>query len=240
MTLQTLNNIRELAQQLRDDPANDHLIFSKGHTSPLLYSMFKAAGVISDEKLINGYRRFGSVLQGHPTPVLPWIDVAAGSLGQGLPDGVGVVLAGRYLDELPLPARRPTTRRMGGPRRRSQPRTLLCSGEKHAPTSALVLGVADVRHPGITDRCGSARATPATFVRPTSRHWQLERAVVSQVSPVKAQRARDNRAIVRKLLRQRQPEFAAALASAEHYFSCPCGRAGRRDRRDDRAQDLPS
>jgi len=53
------------------------------------------------------------VLQGHPTPVLPWIDVATGSLGQGLPDGVGVVLAGRYLDELPLPARRPTTRRMG-------------------------------------------------------------------------------------------------------------------------------
>ena len=141
MTLQTLNNTRELAQQLRvdsvrcttavgsghptssmsaadlmavllarhlrydwqrpDDPANDHLIFSKGHASPLLYSMFKAAGVISDEKLITGYRRFGSVLQGHPTPVLPWIDVATGSLGQGLPDGVGVALAGRYLDELP-------------------------------------------------------------------------------------------------------------------------------------------
>ena len=45
---------------------------------------------------------------------------------------------------------------------------------------------------------------------------------MSQVPPVKAQRARDNRAIVRKLLRQRQPEFAAALASTEHYFSCPC------------------
>ena len=40
------------------------------------------------------------------------------------------------------------------------------------------------------------------------------------MSPVKARRARENRAIVRKLLRQRQPEFAAALASAEHYFSC--------------------
>jgi hypothetical protein len=90
----------------------------------------------------------------------------------------------------------------------------------------LVLGVADVRHPGITDRCGSARATPATFVLPTSRHWQLERAAVSQVSPVKAQRARDSSAIVRKLLRQRQPEFAAALASAEHYFSCPWAERG--------------
>src|SRR5215813_10509428 len=83
------------------DPANDHLIFSKGHASPLLYSMFKAAGVISDDELMSGYRRFGSRLEGHPTPVLPWVDVATGSLGQGLPDGVGVALAGRYLDELP-------------------------------------------------------------------------------------------------------------------------------------------
>ena len=83
------------------DPANDHLIFSKGHASPLLYSMFKAAGVVSDEELMTGYRRFGSRLEGHPTPILPWVDVATGSLGQGLPDGVGVALAGRYLDELP-------------------------------------------------------------------------------------------------------------------------------------------
>src|SRR6476661_6296226 len=96
-----------LARHLRydwqrpDNPANDHLVFSKGHASPLLYSMFKAAGVISDEELINTYRRFGARLEGHPTPVLPWVDVATGSLGQGLPDGVGVALAGRYLDELP-------------------------------------------------------------------------------------------------------------------------------------------
>ncbi|MEU4196818.1 transketolase [Kribbella sp. NPDC026611] len=80
---------------------NDHLIFSKGHASPLLYSVFKAVGVISDDELINGYRRFGQRLEGHPTPVLPWVDVATGSLGQGLPDGVGVALAGRYLDRLP-------------------------------------------------------------------------------------------------------------------------------------------
>jgi transketolase len=141
MTVHTLDDVRELAQQLRvdaircstaagsghptssmsaadvmavlmarhlrydwqrpDDPANDHLIFSKGHASPLLYSMFKAAGVVSDEELMTGYRRFGSRLEGHPTPLLPWVDVATGSLGQGLPDGVGVALAGRYLDELP-------------------------------------------------------------------------------------------------------------------------------------------
>ena len=141
MTVQTLDDVRELAQQLRvdsircstaagsghptssmsaadlmavllarhlrydwqrpQDPANDHLIFSKGHASPLLYSMFKAVGVVSDEELLTGYRRFGSRLEGHPTPMLPWVDVATGSLGQGLPDGVGVALAGRYLDELP-------------------------------------------------------------------------------------------------------------------------------------------
>ncbi len=81
---------------------NDHLIFSKGHASPLLYSMFKAAGVVSDKELVETYRQFGSKLEGHPTPELPWVDVATGSLGQGLPDGVGVALAGRYLDELPF------------------------------------------------------------------------------------------------------------------------------------------
>jgi transketolase len=141
MTVQSLEDVRELAAQLRvdsircsteagsghptssmsaadlmavlvtrhfrydwqrpDDPANDHLIFSKGHASPLLYSLFKAVGVISDDELMTGYRQFGSRLEGHPTPVLPWVDVATGSLGQGLPDGVGVALAGRYLDELP-------------------------------------------------------------------------------------------------------------------------------------------
>jgi transketolase len=82
-------------------PVNDHLIFSKGHASPLLYSVFKAVGVVSEDELLNGYRRFGQRLEGHPTPVLPWVDVATGSLGQGLPDGVGVALAGRYLDRLP-------------------------------------------------------------------------------------------------------------------------------------------
>ncbi len=88
-----------------DEPraaANDHLIFSKGHASPLLYSIYKAVGVVSDQELITGYRHFGSRLQGHPTPVLPWVDVATGSLGQGLPDGVGVALAGKYLDHEPF------------------------------------------------------------------------------------------------------------------------------------------
>ena len=83
-----------------ENPANDHLIFSKGHASPLLYSVCKAAGAISDEELLS-FREFGSRLEGHPTPAIPWVDVATGSLGQGLPVGVGVALAGKYLDKLP-------------------------------------------------------------------------------------------------------------------------------------------
>ncbi|HXZ56775.1 MAG TPA: transketolase [Gaiellaceae bacterium] len=83
-----------------DDPHNDHLIFSKGHASPLLYSMYRAAGAIDEAELLT-FRTFGSRLEGHPTPDIPWVDVATGSLGQGLPDGVGVALAGKKLDRLP-------------------------------------------------------------------------------------------------------------------------------------------
>jgi transketolase len=82
-----------------DNPNNDRLIFSKGHASPLLYAMYKAAGAISDEELMS-LRQFGSRLEGHPVPILPFVDVATGSLGQGLPIGVGLGLAGKYLDKL--------------------------------------------------------------------------------------------------------------------------------------------
>jgi len=80
---------------------NDHLIFSKGHASPLIYAVFKACGAIDDAELMT-YRTHASRLQGHPTPVLPWVDVATGSLGQGLPVAVGVALAGRAVDKLPF------------------------------------------------------------------------------------------------------------------------------------------
>src|SRR5215218_2137567 len=84
-----------------ENPGNDHLVFSKGHASPLLYALYKAAGAISDEELLT-FRSFGSRLEGHPVPVLPWVDVATGSLGQGLPYGVGIALAGKRLDRLPF------------------------------------------------------------------------------------------------------------------------------------------
>jgi transketolase len=81
-------------------PANDHLIFSKGHASPLYYSILKAVGSIDDQELLT-FRKLHSRLEGHPTPRIPPTDVATGSLGQGLPIGVGVSIAGRDLDQLP-------------------------------------------------------------------------------------------------------------------------------------------
>jgi len=84
-----------------EHPNNDRLIFSKGHACPLLYSLYKAAGAISDEELLS-LRKMGSRLEGHPVPeILPWVDVATGSLGQGLSFGVGMALAGKFLDKLP-------------------------------------------------------------------------------------------------------------------------------------------
>lgn len=81
-------------------PANDRLVFSKGHASTLLYAIYRAAGVVSDDETAD-YRRYSSMLEGHPTPLIPWVDVATGSLGQGLPIGVGMALAGKYLEKLP-------------------------------------------------------------------------------------------------------------------------------------------
>jgi len=84
-----------------ENTANDHLVFSKGHASPLLYSLYKAAGAIDDDELLT-FREFGSRLQGHPTPELPWVDVATGSLGQGLPISVGIALAADRLEHSDL------------------------------------------------------------------------------------------------------------------------------------------
>ncbi|MGW2747307.1 transketolase [Streptomyces sp. NPDC001450] len=95
-----------LAHHLRYDferpehPANDRFVLSKGHASPLLYAAYKAAGVVEDVELLT-FRRLGSRLEGHPTPRrLPWVETATGSLGQGLPVGVGIALAGKRLDRV--------------------------------------------------------------------------------------------------------------------------------------------
>jgi transketolase len=81
--------------------ANDRFVLSKGHASPLIFSVLKAVGAIGDEQLLS-FRRFGSPVQGHPAPLpeMPWIDVATGSLGQGLPIALGMALAMK-MDAIP-------------------------------------------------------------------------------------------------------------------------------------------
>jgi len=84
--------------EMRFDPrdphnaANDRFIFSKGHAAPLLYAAYAEAGILNPEQLTT-LRRLDSDLEGHPTPRLPWVDVATGSLGQGLSVGLGNALA---------------------------------------------------------------------------------------------------------------------------------------------------
>src|SRR3989344_2616548 len=78
---------------------NDRLIFSKGHASPLFYSLYAAAGVVTEKELLT-LRKFGSALEGHPTPAFRYTEAATGSLGQGLSIGVGMALNAK-LDKLP-------------------------------------------------------------------------------------------------------------------------------------------
>src|SRR3989339_1187260 len=70
---------------------NDRVVFSKGHASPLIYSLYHAAGAISYPELMQ-LRKINSDLEGHPTFRFKYADVATGSLGQGLSAGVGMAL----------------------------------------------------------------------------------------------------------------------------------------------------
>jgi len=89
---------------MRYDPKNPHyhnndrFILSKGHAAPLLYAAWAETGLFPTEELLK-LRQLGSDLEGHPTPRLPFVDVATGSLGQGLSVGVGMALCAR-LDHL--------------------------------------------------------------------------------------------------------------------------------------------
>ena len=77
---------------------NDRLIFSKGHASPLFYSLYAVAGKISEKEILT-FRQFDSVLEGHPTKRFKYTEVPTGSLGQGLSAGVGMALSAK-LDKL--------------------------------------------------------------------------------------------------------------------------------------------
>jgi transketolase len=79
-----------------ENPDHDRFVLSKGHAAPLLYAAWAEAGIISRDDLLT-LRRFDSDLEGHPTPRLPWVDVATGSLGQGLCAGIGIALNARRI-----------------------------------------------------------------------------------------------------------------------------------------------
>ncbi len=81
-------------------PNNDRLIFSKGHATPLFYTLWAMAGKLTAAELMT-YRHFGSPLEGHPTMSFPYTEAATGSLGQGLSIGLGIALNAKYLDKLP-------------------------------------------------------------------------------------------------------------------------------------------
>ena len=72
-------------------PLNDRFVLSKGHAAPILYAAWAAVGYIKRDDLLN-LRKLDSDLEGHPTPRLPFVDVATGSLGQGLAAALGAAL----------------------------------------------------------------------------------------------------------------------------------------------------
>ncbi|HTU99287.1 MAG TPA: transketolase, partial [Luteitalea sp.] len=88
--------------EMRYDPKdperadNDRFILSKGHAAPLLYAAWAEVGIVSREATLT-LRELSSDLEGHPTPRLPWVDLATGSLGQGLAAGVGSALNARRI-----------------------------------------------------------------------------------------------------------------------------------------------
>jgi len=78
------------------NPENDRFVLSKGHAAPILYAAWAEAGFLKRDDLLS-LRRLDSDLEGHPTPRLPFVDVATGSLGQGLCAGVGIALNARRI-----------------------------------------------------------------------------------------------------------------------------------------------
>lgn len=81
------------------NPDNDRFVLSKGHAAPVLYASLAEAGALPVDQLMD-LRKISSDLEGHPTPRMPWIGAATGSLGQGLSVGVGMALNAKYIDRL--------------------------------------------------------------------------------------------------------------------------------------------
>ncbi|MCW5982261.1 MAG: transketolase [Bryobacteraceae bacterium] len=116
-----------------DNPENDAFVLSKGHAAPLLYSALAEAGVIPREELLK-LRRIDSILEGHPTPRIPFVKAATGSLGQGLSVGVGLALAAKHLD-------------------RTADRTYVLLGDGESAEGAVWEAAASASHYGLDNLC---------------------------------------------------------------------------------------
>src|SRR5579864_3997389 len=77
-----------------NSPGSDRFVLSKGHAAPVLYAAFAEAGVFPESRVMT-LRQFSSELEGHPTPRIPGVDAATGSLGQGLSVGAGLAIGQR-------------------------------------------------------------------------------------------------------------------------------------------------
>src|SRR3990170_3676581 len=80
-------------------PNSDRFVLSKGHAAPLLHAAWAEAGLFPKSELLK-LRTLTSDLEGHPTPRLSFVHMATGSLGQGLPVGIGIALNAKFVDKL--------------------------------------------------------------------------------------------------------------------------------------------
>ena len=135
--------------------ANDRFVLSKGHASPLMFSVLKAVGAITDEQLLS-FRTMGSPVQGHPVPLpdMPWIDVATGSLGQGLPIALGMALA----------------MRMDG----SPARVWCLMGDSEAAEGSVWEAMANASHHGVDNLIAIVDVNRLGQRGPTMLQWDLE------------------------------------------------------------------
>lgn len=78
---------------------NDRFVLSKGHAAPILYACLFRAGTISEEQLMS-LRLKESIIEGHPVPKIPFVDIATGSLGQGLSVACGIAYSSKYFDKI--------------------------------------------------------------------------------------------------------------------------------------------
>ncbi|CAH2313136.1 transketolase [Pelobates cultripes] len=80
------------------NPSNDRFVMSKGHAAPILYAAWAEAGFLPESELLN-LRKIDSILEGHPVPKQEFVDVATGSLGQGLGAACGMAYTGKFFDK---------------------------------------------------------------------------------------------------------------------------------------------